>query len=83
MFAYIVNMGKAKEYTEEDLIRMLKDSAANSSLRQTATRLGVTVGYLSDVTRGNRSVSERLAQNMGFEREKVTRTIFRAIGGAK
>ena len=66
-----------KKYTTEDVIETIRKEINSTSLRQTARRIGVSAGYLSDVMRGNRTVSEAMASSFGFEREIITEVIFR------
>jgi transcriptional regulator with XRE-family HTH domain len=66
-----------KRYTEEDVIRAIRDEISESSLRKVAVKIGISAAYLSDVMRGNRAVSESVAASFGFQREIVTEVIFR------
>ncbi len=46
----------------------LRRKIQKSSLRATALELKFSAPYLSDVVNGNRAVSDRLAEKLGFER---------------
>lgn len=66
-----------KTYTQDEVLAAIRKVVDESSLRQTAERIGVSAGYLSDVLNSNRAVSDAIADAFGFEREIVTEIIFR------
>jgi plasmid maintenance system antidote protein VapI len=66
-----------KTYTENDIVELIRAEVAASSLTETAARLGVSISYVSDLVRGTRNVSERIAEELGFEREIQTKVSFR------
>lgn len=68
-----------KTYTREDVVAAIQKEIDKTSLRQTAKRIGISAGYLSDVLKGNRHVSETMAGAFGFTREVVTQFVFRKI----
>ena len=71
MFAYM-----GKELTTEDVLKVIREDVAKTSLRKTAIRLGISAAYLSDVLRGNRQVGEDLAACYGFSRTvKITKDV--------
>jgi hypothetical protein len=47
------------------------------SSQRVAGRVGIGAPYLSDITRGNRQVSDAVAALFGFDREVVTTVTFR------
>jgi hypothetical protein len=66
----------AKELTTEDVLKVIREDVEKTSLRKTATRLGCSAAYLSDVLRGNRQVGEDLAAQYGFNRTvKITKEV--------
>lgn len=68
-----------KTYTQEDVLKTIRAAVEQSSLRQTATRIGISAPFLSDILRGNRHVSETVARAFGFEKETEVRVRFRKI----
>jgi hypothetical protein len=65
-----------KELTTEDVLKVIREDVEKSSLRKTATRIGISAAYLSDVLRGNRQVGEELAAHYGFNRTiKITKEV--------
>jgi hypothetical protein len=66
-----------RTYSNEEVISHIHAECNKTSLRNTAARKGVSPAYLSDVIRGNRQISERVAEAFGFERDVVTKVIFR------
>lgn len=68
-----------KTFTQEDVLKAIRAEVEQSSLRQTAQRIGVGASFLSDVLRGSRLISETVAKAYGFEREVQTTIRFRKI----
>jgi hypothetical protein len=66
-----------KEYTQADVLAVIRQEIDESSLRKTAKRISVTPAYLSDIMRGNRQVSQTIAEVYGFDREVITKVVFR------
>ena len=66
-----------RKLTEEDVLKEIRRVVTESSLRQTAGRLGISPAYLSDVLNGRRDISDAMAALFGFEREVVTTISFR------
>jgi transcriptional regulator with XRE-family HTH domain len=66
-----------KKFTQDDVLQIIRREVDATSLRQTATRVGIAPSYLSDILNGNRAVSEEIARKFGFEREIVTKVTFR------
>ena len=64
-------------YTQDDVLGTIREAVNESSLRQTAERIGVSAAYIGDILAGNRGVSETIADAFGYEREIVTEVIFR------
>ena len=63
-----------KQFTQDDVLAIIRKEVEASSLRQTALRIGVSAPFLSDVLRGNRLISETVAEAFGFTREMETVT---------
>lgn len=60
-------MRKKRRSTETDLLRELQKMADRKrGLTEAAEKTGLTVQFLSDVLKGRRGVSERLARGMGY-----------------
>jgi len=66
-----------KTFTEDDVLADIRKETEATSLRQTADRIACSPGYLSDILNGNRAVSDSIAAAFGYEREIVTKVIFR------
>lgn len=60
-------MRKSKRESHENLIRILKAAVVISSQKQVARNLGISPQFLSDILRGHRKISERVALAMGYE----------------
>jgi transcriptional regulator with XRE-family HTH domain len=57
-----------KTYSQDDVLKVIRQETDSTSIRQTAKRLGISPAYLSDVLLGNRGVSENIAAAFGFKR---------------
>jgi len=69
-------MSVEKTYTNDELLRMLKERIAESSSTAIAAELGIKLGSLSQVTTGVRPVSPKIASwLLNSEVEKVFRKI--------
>lgn len=55
----------------EDVKNRIWARTEGSSLRKVAKELGVSAAYLSDVMRGNRNISHKLAERLGFKMKVV------------
>ena len=66
-----------KQFTQDDVLAVIRKEVEASSLRKTAERIGVSAPFLSDVLRGNRLISETVAEAFGFVREMETVTTVR------
>jgi hypothetical protein len=51
-----------KKPTEEQVLNALKAAVEESSLRKVAGELGISHGYLWDIVRGSRPLSEKTKQ---------------------
>lgn len=61
-----------KKFTQEDVLDTIRAEVKSTSLRATARRIGVSAPFLGDVLKGNRSVSDKIADAFGFERQVIT-----------
>lgn len=66
-----------KNLTEQDVLQTIRKEIEGSSLRKVAEKTGVDAANLSRMLRGERALSESVAEAFGFEREAVTKVIFR------
>lgn len=77
-YAYRAYIAEAmRTFTQDDVLADIRKEVNQSSLRQTADRIGLSAAYLSDILKGNRAVSETVAAVFGYEREIVTNVVFR------
>lgn len=53
---------------EHDLLDQITDRVLDSSQRQVAAELGISTAWLNDVLRGRRSISDHLAERLGWKR---------------
>jgi hypothetical protein len=67
-----------KHYIQDEVLAVIRKEVEATSLRKTAERIGISAPFLSDVLRGNRLISETVAEAFGFERkiETVTTVTF-------
>lgn len=63
--------GSARVATEHDILDELTDRVRDESQRAVASALGFSTAFLNDVLRGRRSISDHLAERMGWERVTV------------
>lgn len=70
-----------KKVTRDGVIAAIRKETEGSSLRQAAKRFGISAAYLSDILRGNREISDRIAAKFGFTREVkvITKVVFRKV----
>jgi len=70
-----------KKVTRDEVIAVIRKETEGSSLRQAAKRFGISAAYLSDILRGNREISDRIAAKFGFKREikVITEVVFRKV----
>jgi hypothetical protein len=66
-----------KTFTHDDVLAAVRKEVAETSLLATAARIGVSAAFLGDVLRGNRGISEKVAESFGFHREIQTKVLFR------
>lgn len=66
----------SKTYPITALILLMRKECEMSSLRKVAARYGISPAYLSDMIRGNRAISERVAAILGFDKNTSTVTTF-------
>ena len=57
---------KMKTYNDVQLISRLRRMVKGSTYRKTAEKLGVTGGYVIDVVKGRRAMTETIASGLGF-----------------
>ena len=57
-----------KRYDEDNIIKILLDLISDSSQKAVAYNLGITPQYLSDILKRRRSISERVAKELGFKK---------------
>lgn len=67
--------GSERVATEHDLLDQLTDCVLDSSQRKVAAELGISTAFLNDVLHGRRSISDSLAERLGWKRM----TVFLAI----
>lgn len=66
----------AKELTQDDVLEAIRKETAKSSLRKVAIDIEVSAAFLSDVLRGRRDVSDKVAEAFGFIREvRITKQV--------
>lgn len=79
-FAYTLMLDFVmKKLTQSDLLVIIRNDVAKSSLNKTAKRIGVSAPYLSDILNSKRAISEKVAALYGFEKNVVTEVSFSKI----
>ena len=66
----------ANEKNENEVLAEIIAFRQGLTLRQTAKKLDVSIGFLHDVIKGRRNVTPRLAAKLGY-RIEVTKTVDR------
>ena len=66
-------MHMLKQCTHEQLIEELGRRAQESSMTEIARQVGVSVVYISEILRGKRPMSDRVAEHLGYERLVIYR----------
>lgn len=59
------------ENATEQVLHLIREEVKATSLRKTARRIGVSAPFLGDVIRGNRFISEKVADAYGYERRLI------------
>lgn len=72
-----MNFAMPKQYTQEDVLTIIRKEVAASSLRRTAQRIGISAMFLSHVLNNKKAISDSVAEAFGFEREVIKSTTFR------
>ena len=67
----------SKQFTQDDVLAVIRKEVDGSSMTAVASRIGVSVSLLSYILSGDRGVSDAIAEAFGFEREVTTKVIFR------
>lgn len=67
--------------TEHEVMQRLRDAIKEAGgQRKFAEAHGFTVGYVSDVLRGNRALADRILSAIGVERTVTYRVIYQEKG---
>jgi predicted XRE-type DNA-binding protein len=65
-----------KMSTQDELSVILRDYVSQFRTKtEAAEALGITLPYLSDILRGNRLISDTVAQKLGYRKETTYRRI--------
>jgi hypothetical protein len=62
-----------KTCTAEEIIEMIRREVAASTQTAVAKSIGVSGVYLSEILKGTRPLSDRVASHYGFQKEVVFR----------
>lgn len=65
-FAYCCSC-MAKQYTHDDLMKLIRSRVEAASQKSVAAQLGVSRSFLNDVLMGRRELTDRVAEALGYE----------------
>jgi plasmid maintenance system antidote protein VapI len=65
-----------KEYSHDQVEKVIRERVARSSLRAVAREIGVSPAYLSDVLLGRRALTDRISLHFGFRKHVEVKTFF-------
>lgn len=65
----------SKTLNDEELLDLLRKLVKQSSQKQVSADLGVSRAFLNDILHGRRSMTERIAAAMGYQRLVIYRKV--------